>query len=262
MKYLRLFRQLGQMNFSKQLIYPASFWLALVGKSLRVGIEVLFFTAVYLKTPRIGEWTFWEILFLFSTFGLVQTLGSITYHRNLAYWFPESLRKGTFELRSVQPVPSLFYESFRLIDFMDLFSLIPVLFVFLLAWQKLNLSIFSIATLGYLFFLFISYFFVYAIFILVSSLYFREFFGHGLGRLLESVINIGRYPMDIFGGFLGIIVRYIFPLAIIATFPTSQLLYGFQPFYAIFAFLFTIVFLAFAIFTWNRALRSYAGVSN
>lgn len=261
-KYFKIFNLLVKINLAKQFAYRLSFWLAILGKSLRIGIEVIFFGALYFKIPQIGQWNFNQVLLLLGTFNLVQLLVSITFHRNMLYWFPRDLKKGDFDFTLVKPLSSLFWTSFQIIDFMDLTSLIPTFILLGIAFLKLQIEILSLDFLFYLLLIFNAYLFVYGLVLIIATFAFWTITTTSSGRLFESIMRIGRYPTDIFGGILRIILVYIIPIILIATLPAQVLIKGldFQSYF--FAFTFSFIFLFLGILFWRFGLKRYSSASS
>lgn len=261
-KYLKILFLFGKVSLMQQLAYRPSFILAVIGKILRIGIILIFFQAIYFNIKSIAGWSFEQILFLTATFFTIEFIMSVTFHRNLCYYFPHLLRQGTFDFILAKPLNSLFYTSLRVIDFFDLTSFIPVIFLWWYIFSKFsNLLIFYNFFL-YLLLLFNSLVFIFAISLLIASVNFWTITSTGIGRFFENLIKTARFPTDIFSGVLRIIFFYLIPISIITTIPTKTLLGILNFKIIIFAFCFSFVLLFISLKTWKYGLKHYSSASS
>jgi ABC-2 type transport system permease protein len=246
----------------RQMTYRPQFLFMIMGKVIRIGLLFLFFQAIFMKVDHIGAWTYNQILLLFATFHIVDYLMSITFHRNLAFQLPQLIRTGQLDSRILMPVNLLFLLSFESIDFMDFVSFLPsagflgyVLYQFEFAFSWHQVLAYALLLINALFFLF-------SIVLIIATISFWTTQSQGLARIFDNVLKVGRYPLDIFEGFLKIVLVYFLPLVFIAQIP-SQALLGLLAFSSILnAVVVTFAFLVFAILLWRVGLKNYMSASS
>ncbi len=256
---LTIFIKIGVM---RQMAYRPQFLFMIAGKVIRMALLFLFFQAVFLKVDRIGSWTYNQILLLFATFHLVDYLMSITFHRNLAFHLPQLIRTGELDSRRLMPVNLLFLLSFETIDLIDFVSFLPsagflgyVLyrFDFAFSWGQV---------ISYMLLLINALFFLFSVVLIIATISFWTTQSLGLARIFDNVLKVGRYPLDIFEGFLKIVLVYLFPLVFIAQIPSQALLGLLSPSSVLNVFAVTFLFLVFAILLWRVGQRNYMSASS
>jgi len=261
MGYFKLLWVFIKVGLMRQMAYPPHFFMMIIGKVIRILLLFFFFQAIFLKVDRIGQWSFEQVLLLFATFHMVDFLMSITFQRNLVQSLPRWVQTGELDTRLLLPINHLFLVSFENIDLMDLFSFIPSL-VFL-GYVLLNLPITLSWLQGFLYIILIfnALIFLYAINLMVATLSFWTTQSYGIGRILDNLFKIGRYPLDIFEGFWKAIFIYFFPLIVIAQIPSQALLKVLSFESVFFAFMVSGVSLIIAIKFWRIGIKNYLSAS-
>ncbi len=242
--------------------YRPHFLLMVGGKIIRIVLLYLFFQAIFLKVDRLGEWTFEQVLLLFATFHIVDFLISITFQRNLIGFLPRWVQTGELDSRLLVPVTPLFLVSFENIDLMDFFSFIPsLLFLgYLLLQSNLIFNPFQMLLYGLL--ILNGLIFLYAIHLIIASISFWTVQSYGIGRILDNLFKIGRYPLDIFEGFWKTCFTYFFPLIMIAQLPVEALLNLLSWEWIVYGFFASGTFLVCSILFWKKGLQSYLSASS
>ncbi|MBI3956829.1 MAG: ABC-2 family transporter protein [Candidatus Kerfeldbacteria bacterium] len=261
-RYIHLLQHFAKVSIMNQMAYPPSFFLAILGKSLRVGTLLLFFQAIYLHTPFLGDWSADDILILLATWLTLELLIIITFHRNLTYFLAARLRDGTFDLLLTKPVNTLFYASFRVIDFMDVISAVPVIALWgyiasrgIVTGGWLAVALFLVLlALGYLFF--------FAFTVLIAATGFWTLAPTGVGRLYENIVRLARYPSSVFRGAGRFTLLYLFPIVTAVSVPANVLRGNHSWMLALYFFCFTVALFTVALVVWRYALRRYSSASS
>lgn len=263
MRYLRLFRTLIKFGFIRATAYPPSFFAAIIGKFLRIGLTLVFFQAIYLHTSILAGWNYSEILVLAASYFSFEVIALATFWRNLMFWLPQRLQDGSFDLLLTKPISPLFYTSFKIIDAFDITaSSISVAFLWWYIFSRhiISPSFFEIGV--YLFLSAIAIIFVFSLLLITASFSFWTITATGAGRLFESVFRAARFPGDIFKGPAKIALLYILPVGLIISAPADVLRGKFVWPHIIYLIIFTAI-LSFAAFKfWNFALRRYSSASS
>lgn len=262
MYYLKILYKLAALNLQEQLSHRSSFLFLVSGKIIRVGVYLLFIEAIFFNTPHLNGWQREESLLLVASFLVIQYLVGITYGRNLLFHLARDIRNGDYDFILTKPINKLFYSSFKIIDFLDLVSLLPVLVIWLsllknLAFQGLFplFVYFILMALGFIF--------QYALTLIVSTITFYQPTPISLGRFFNSLIRgTARLPIDIFPNFLRWWLTFIIPLALIATLPVKFLTKGLSVFELLYFTGFTLLFLWFSTKVWYYGLKKYTSASS
>ena len=261
-RYLRLCLILFKFALMRQMAYRSHFFLMITGKVVRMALLLFFFQAVFLKVDRLGAWSYDHILLLFATFHIVDYLMSITFQRNLAFRLPERIYTGELDTRMILPVNLLFMASLEELDLMDFFSCIPAIAFLIYVLDRLDFAFTWVQGLAYLMLMANGIAFLFSVVLIISATSFWTIQSYGLSRVFDNLMKIGRYPLDIFEGFWKIFFVYLLPLVLIAQAPSQALLATLTPGFVAFGFSVTLGFLAFALFLWNKGLRSYLSASS
>lgn len=261
-KYLKLLWVFGKLNLQNQLAYRPSFYLAVIGKTLRMLLLIFTFRILYIHTPFLAGWSYPDVFLLTTTYLTVETLLAGTFHRNLSYYFPDLLRKGTFDFLLTKPVNTLFFTSFRIIDFMDLASGTFVLILWYHYLTRFAPSITVSSILLYLLFFLFALVFLYSFLLIIASTAFWTINATGLGRFFEDLTRVARFPSDVFQGIPRLIIQFIFPIGIVATVPSQILLGVVQWPYLVYLTIFTVLLFLTSQQIWRFALKHYSSASS
>ncbi|NIO21762.1 MAG: hypothetical protein GTN76_13800 [Candidatus Aenigmarchaeota archaeon] len=226
-----------------------------------MGLLFFFFQAIFLKVDQIGDWTYDQVLLIFATFHIVDYLVSITFQRNLAFFLPRRIQMGELDHRMILPVNLLFLSSFEQLDLADFFSFIPSLGFLGYVLHRLEFGFSWTHAVIYVALLINALVFLFALVLVISTVSFWTTQSYGLARILDNLMKIGRYPLDIFEGFWKVLFIYFLPLVLIAQLPSQALLKTLSPGFVIFSFFATGSLLIFALSFWRIGLRNYMSTS-
>jgi ABC-2 type transport system permease protein len=262
LRYLRILRLLVQTGLMQQMAYRPHFLSMLAGKVIRIALLVAFFQAVFLKVDRIATWRYEQVLLLFATFHAVDFLMSITFHRNLAFHLPQKVHSGEFDARMLLPVNLLFLSSLERIELIDFASFLPTLGFLAYVLCLPGFGFTGWQFLAYLLLIFNALLFLFATFLAIASLSFWTTQSGGLAGIFDSLLKVGRYPIEIFEGFWRGVFLYVLPLVLIAQFPSEALLGTLSPGAILLATTATGSLLAVALLLWREGLKRYQSASS
>ena len=261
-RYLRIFSLLVNTGLMQQMAYRPHFFAMLAGKVIRIALLLLFFQAVFLKVDRIGSWGYDQVLLLFATFHVIDFLMSITFHRNLAFQLPQTVHSGDFDARMLFPVNLLFLSSLERIELIDFASFLPTLGFLGYVLYRLEFAFTGGQLLVYLMLLSNALLFLFAAVLAVASLSFWTTQSGGLARIFDSLLKVGRYPIEVFEGFWRSVFLYVLPLVLIAQLPSEALLGILSARAVLAATAATGFLLALALLLWRAGLKRYQSASS
>lgn len=103
---------------------------------------------------------------------------------------------------------------------------------------------------------------LYALAVLILSLAFRALQLQNLAYVLESLLDLGRWPISVFRGPLKAVFTFVIPFAIMTSYPPMALLGLLEPQAALGAVATAGVLGALSAAAWRRALRGYTSASS
>ena len=259
-RYIRMTWMLTKIALMVDLAYRPSFIMAVISKVMRVGMFLVFFNAVFNSVPIISGWTYEQTVLLVAVYSTVELITSITFRRNLAYYFPETIHDGSLDRILLFPTNPLFWASIREIDMMDFTSLVSViaLIVYAITLNGISLHVMSVIIVSLL--ICASLVSIYAITLIICSLSFWSQIGGGPGRMAEGILKAGQIPASVYSGMFQVIFTFILPVATIATVPTQFLLDTVTPTRVLYSILLSIVYLSVAMKLWKSGLQRYNSV--
>jgi ABC-2 type transport system permease protein len=261
-RYLRIVPLLVKTGLMQQMAYRPHFVSMFAGKVIRIALLLLFFQAVFLQVDRIGSWNYDQVLLLFATFHVVDFLMSITFHRNLAFYLPQKVHTGEFDSRMLLPVNLLFLSSLERIELIDFASFLPTLAFLGYVLHRIAFDFTGGQFAAYLVLLANALVFLFAAVLAIASLSFWTTRSSGLAKIFDSLLKVGRYPLEIFEGFWKSVFLYILPLVLIAQLPSEALLGVLSVRAALVATGMTGFLLALSLRLWKAGLNRYQSTSS
>lgn len=260
-RFLKLLGQFARMSLLNQLAYPPSWIMAVLGKTIRAGILLIFFHAVFGYTQRIGDWGSNEMLAFVATYLTLEYVVAATFHRNLSYYLPDMLRKAQFDFLLTKPVNPLFYTAARVLDLMDSVTLIPIAALWIVVVSRHAIQLDGSSFGMFLVLFVVGYCMIFFLLLLVTSVVFWSFTSTGIGRLFENALRLARYPDSIYQGGMRIFLVYVLPVAAAVTVPAEALRGTLQMRDAAYLVFSTVVLGVLSLSVWRAALRHYSSAS-
>lgn len=256
-RFFQILKLTLKISLIEQMSYPPSFWFALVGKTIRVLLLVIFYQGLFTTVPTFAGWTEARAILLVGCFSLLEILMSVSFHRNFAYYLSQDIHEGTFDHVLTKPIPLLLAVGLKRIDLMDFLTLIPIAVLLINGLQINHVSLFSSAFLAGTLYLLLALILMFAVYLSLGALTFWTVLGAGPGRLAESVTRIGQIPADVYAGTTRIILFYILPIVLFGTAPAKAFL-G-EPSWPLFIYLTALVGLMLwaSLWLWQAGVRRY-----
>lgn len=231
----------------------------LIGKILRFSFFLLFLIVLVTKTKSIAGYNFWQIIFFYATFNLIDTLPQFFLRE--VYRFRYQIVIGSFDHILVKPLSPLFRALFGGCDLLDLSTLfLSILFIIV---SILNMD--TVTTLGiilYLLFIINSFLIALSFHITVVALGVVTTEVDNAIMIYRDVTQMGRFPIDIYKEPIKGIITFIIPVGIMMTFPAKSLL-GLLSFPLIaVSFLMSGLLLFLSLLFWKYSLKHYSSASS
>ncbi len=242
--------------------YRADFLIGLATSVAATVFALGFVFVLFSKIPRLSDWRFEEVLFLYGfsliPFGLFNVLSFNLYEFGSAY-----IIEGKFDRVLLRPVGSLFqvlFETFRIESFHEV-----LLGIVVVAWAARRLAIhWTLADAALLLGFGLCGGVIYiAVFLLLTSVTFWFEDRIGIHPPAWNLIAFGRYPLSIYSGSIQFFLSWIIPFGFATFYPSVRLLHrdefhSYAPLVPVVA----AAFLALALFSWSRGVRHYASTGS
>jgi len=272
--YLGVLLTFARNSLVRDMTFRANFLIDAISSMSWVFMNLGFYILIFEYTPMIGEGTGWgkyEFFLFLSTTLLINSVVHAFFMTN-ADEFGELIRTGSLDFALLKPMDTQFLVSFRRIEWSSLGNAFVGLALLGYSLWRLGYAPSAAEMILYLFYL------ACGIVILYSLMFSLAATSIWLGRnqtLFDFwfyITNFSRYPMEIYDGPFGRVLRWFFtfiiPVLVVVNVPARLLvrplnprLFGewLLPVFAVFA---TLGSLAVCRWVFQRALLSYRSASS
>lgn len=234
--------------------------LFLIGKIARFLFLFLFLFSIFSGTKGLAGYNKEQVILFFLVFNLVDITSQFIFRG--VYRFRTLIVSGDFDLDLLKPLPSFFRPIFGWTDILDLITLIPLWGYFLTFVFKNHLFLggkdfilFFILLINSLFISFSFHLFVCSICVLTTEI-------DHLIWVYRDVINMARFPTDIYPRTVQFILTFAIPAIILVTVPAKALLGLVAWPMIILSTLMNFLFLGLSFWFWRYALNRYSSASS
>ena len=261
LRYGRLLGVQVRMSAVTAMQYRSDFVVRGFVTALWMSVTLLPLFVVFGARQTVAGWSFPEALVVVGWFTLVRAVleGGVSPSLTAVV---EHVRRGTLDFVLLKPADAQFlvstakFEPWRIIDVLGALGIFVYAFAHLGRWPGPK------ALLLGLLFLVLAIIVLYSFWILVVSAAFWVVKVDNLSYLFQSLFDAGRWPITIFKGALYYLFTFVFPLALMTTYPALALLGRLSARNAALAWLGGLAFAAIARAIWGRALRMYTSASS
>lgn len=245
---------LSQMTTS----YAAVFFT--LGKIVRFLFFFAFIFVVVRSAASLAGYTPNQVIFFFLVFNLIDITAQFLFRA--VYGFRPLVVRGEFDFYLVKPLPSFFRPLFHWADILDLVVLVPLwIFTLYFVFSKglisapIYLVYFLILYLASILIAFAFHLFVASVCVMTTEI-------DHLILVYRDLINMARFPTDIYQRGIRWILTFVIPVAVMITIPAKALL-GLLSFWGIaLTFLSSLVLVWASLKFWQFALTRYSSASS
>jgi ABC-2 type transport system permease protein len=260
-RYLRLLRVQLRVSATTAMQYRTEFLLKGVMAIFWLAITIAPLAVVYGKRASVGGWTYPQALVVLGWFSLLKAVleGGVTPSLTAVV---EGVRTGSLDFVLLKPADAQFlvstakFEPWRVIDLLGAGAIFTYAFTRLGRWPQPGDVAVALALLV------VAILLLYSIWILVVSASFWVVRVDNLSYLFGSIFDAGRWPISVFRGPLRFVFTYVFPLALMTTYPAEALLGRLTSVQTTFALLGGLAFAVLARQVWKRAIGFYTSASS
>lgn len=259
-RYWRIYRTFLASSFARELEFRANFFAKVVQNIVWCGFFVMMLLVVYSRTDDVAGWNRADGMVLAAVCFLMNAVTMATTFSLME--IPQMVRMGTLDFVLTKPVDSQFWVSGRKFNFDQIGTIlagVAMLIIGIVPGDGLP-SLLDWFGFSVLFVCSVLLFYSFNLFLMTLGIWWVRV--DNLWVLGESVMQIARYPVDIYGATMQRVFLYIVPLAFVATVPSQQLVRGFDGASVALGVVWTSATLVAARLFWRRALRSYSSASS
>lgn len=259
-RYWRMFRAFASTEFQFEMEYRVNFLLTLIEVVLVVGTSVGAVFIMFSHTTTLNGWTLPQMIVLIGVYYLVQGGTSLFFSPSFERLM-EHIRLGTLDFHLLKPANTQFLVSFRHLRVVRISDVIVGLLVFAAGLVQVGADVGALDAVLFAIALFAGYVLVYALVLALVTLAFWFVRIENLLTIFWAFTEAGRFPVDLYPGWLRITLSTIVPIGIAVTAP-AQAIAGRLDTVGV-AVLCAGAFVAWSLASafWRVGLRSYTGAS-
>jgi ABC-2 type transport system permease protein len=221
-RYLALLGVFVGVEWRLALEYRANLALDLFREAIIVASSLGALLVLFSHTSTLNGWSAAQMLVLLGVFYLIQGVQAVLFETSFEK-FMEQVRLGTLDFVLLKPANSQFLVSTRHVQVAQLGQLAMGVGVIGLGVQQLGERISPGGALAFLVTLVAGIGLVYALLLTLSSLAFWFVRVENILAIFWSFLDAGRFPVDIYPGWLRVTLTTVVPIGIAVTVPAQAI---------------------------------------
>lgn len=252
---ISLYLSFLKISLKEILIYRIDCIAGIFSQLVVQAVSLIFIFIVFQNTQSIAGWNFEQILLLYGVTRI--SIGIQGYCFDALYDIgPKYIRNGEFDkilLRPIHPLISIIGASREFVSIADFFIGLGITIYMLI---KLSIPITIILIIKIVFFSIVGALIIGAILTIFSISSFWTYRSNEVIWSFYRMYTFTEYPINIYNGFIKILITVILPFAFVAYYPTMNYL-GLNNYIAYLSPIIAIILWMIAIKLWNVALNKY-----
>jgi ABC-2 type transport system permease protein len=221
-RYWQIYKLLVRNSVIREMSFKANFLLWIITELLWFLGQIVFIDVLFLYVDRIGDWTKWEVVLLIGTHQMIAQIFQAFCYVNLAN-LPELVRTGRLDLMLLLPIDTQFAVSTRQFGLDNLVNAgVGVAFV-IFSLDKLGRTPHVSQVCWYVCAIPLGAAVHYAIMFSLATTSFWIVRAQGLIYGYFNLVNISRYPEQVFGGVFKFVFTWFIPVILVANAPARIL---------------------------------------
>ncbi|MEZ0324651.1 MAG: ABC transporter permease [Fimbriimonas sp.] len=259
-RYWKIYKTFFTTSLRRELEFRANFFAKIFQNLMWIFFFLAILWVVYSRTDSIAGWTREEAYILAATVFLMNALMSAFFFSLME--IPSHVRMGTLDFIVTKPIDSQFWVSSRKFNFDQIGTLIAGLSMVAygivnghLAPSFLQWSAYVALVVAAL-----VIFYSFNLALMTTGVWLVRV--DNLWVLGESVMQIARFPLDIYSAGLQRFLTFMVPLGFLATIPAKQLARAFDPAMAAYGLAWALLAFFLSRRFWQYAMGHYTSASS
>jgi len=259
-RYLRLLGLFARTELQFALEYRVNLLLEVMQMVVVAGTSIAAVLILFAYTQVMNGWTLGQMVVLLGVYYVVQGFEELVLQPSFQR-FMEHVREGTLDFVLLKPVSSQFMVSFRHFQTVQILQVLLGFAITAYGVAGLAGTVTVASALAFAVTLACGFVLIYALLLVLSTLAFWFVRVENLLAIFWAFIDAGRFPIDIYPGWLRLTMSTVIPVGIAITVPAKAIagLVDLQTIGLI--LLATAVAWTVSRAFWKRGLRAYTGAS-
>ena len=260
MKVLRLLFVFFRIGVLTETAYRVNFVIQLFQSLLELGTSLAGLAVIFTYTNSLGGWLPDEMLALVGVYFLMGGIISLVIQPGMSALI-DSVRDGTLDFTLTKPEDAQLLVSIQRISIWSLLDVLMGVGVLVTALILLKESVGAGAAIEFIAMLMAGGVIVYSFWLILASLSFWLVRVENLLEIFQSMYQAGRWPVNLYPGWLRFALTFIVPVAFAITVPVEALTGRLDILTLLGAIGVAILLFIIARVVWKLGLRHYAGAS-
>lgn len=220
-----LVRVFIRTSLQQEMAFRFNFFAKLLNTLIQLSGSVVSLLILFSVRTTVGGWSFYQILTVTGVFLLIQSISNLFIAPSLSAvsGLDGELWTGNFDFTLLKPVPTQLYISTKNWSLLSLPDVVISIVILVSAACGLDTSPGIGKVLAFTGYLAIALLLLYSVMLLLASAAFW-YLGTPLLWILNSVTELGRFPVRIYPVALKNLLTWVVPIGIMITFPAEILL--------------------------------------
>ena len=263
MHYIRLIGEFIKVSTQEEMAYRANFFIRILYALLNLVTGILSLTVIFNQVEAIKGWELPSAMALLGVYLLLGALRGLFISPSLesVAGMDGEIWQGTFDFTLLRPIDKQFLVSFRHWRFLMLLDLILSLGVLGYAIHLLQTNLTIQAFLSFVITMLASVILLYSALLVFSALVFWNS-GFLFTWVINDLFQLARYPVEIYPGWLRLVLTWIIPVGLMTTIPAQALSGKLSWGWMGLTLLFTFGVLFAASWLFRQGLKKYTSASS
>jgi ABC-2 type transport system permease protein len=259
-RYARLLRLFVTTELQFALAYRVNLAIEIMQMLVVAGTSVAAVLVLFSYTTVMNGWTLGQMVVLLGVYYIVQGAEELVLQPSFER-FMEHVREGTLDFILLKPVSSQFMVSFRHFQTVQTLQVVLGLVITAVGVADLAQALTIGSALAFVVTLACGLVLIYALLLVLSTLAFWFVRVDNLLAIFWAFIDAGRFPVDIYPGWLRITMSTVIPVGIAVTVPAKAIAGLVDPLSLVSIVVAAIIAFTVSRLFWRRGLRAYTGAS-
>ncbi|HEX9436357.1 MAG TPA: ABC-2 family transporter protein [Candidatus Limnocylindria bacterium] len=260
MRYLRLLRLFARTELQFALEYRVNIALEIMQMLMVAGTSVAAVLILFSYTQVMNGWTLEQMVVLLGVYYVVQGFEELVLQPSFQR-FMEQVRDGTLDFTLLKPVSSQFMVSFRYFQTVQTLQVLLGFAITAVGLIRLSSVVTLQSAVAFAVTLACGFVLIYALLLVLSTLAFWFVRVDNLLAIFWAFIDAGRFPIDIYPGWMRLTMSTVVPVGIAVTVPAKAIV-GLVDLQTLgLVLVATVVSFLVSRGFWRIGLRAYTGAS-
>jgi ABC-2 type transport system permease protein len=259
-RYLRLLRIFARTELQFELQYRFNLLLEIMQIVVVSSTSVAAVLILFSYTTVMNGWTLPQMIVLLGVYYVVQGVEELVFQPSFQR-FMEHVRMGTLDFILLKPASGQFLVSFRHFQTLQTIQVLVGVVIVGVGLAQLGQELTVGNALAFAVTLTAGFALIYALLMVLSTLCFWVVRVDNILAIFWAFIDAGRFPVDIYPGWLRFTMSTVVPVGIAVTVPAQAIAGRLDPVGIATTAVGALAAWLFATWFWHQGLRRYTGAS-